>query len=147
MRMPHAAFCKNLLITNNRSQQEVIRLDKVSCNMPENSKCLPDCIRKNSSSNIPYSAHFQVQAFINKALMLKEILCLSVSVSLKPSKEPSLLWLVSSHRPEQALPTMVQYQLCLCCCNHSWICPDSTSQKNVAAGTKLYEILVETMQH
>lgn len=100
MRMPHAAFCKNLLMSNNRSQREVIRLEKVSCNMPESSKCLPDCIRKNLLNNIQYSAHFQVQAFILDAykLMLKEILsvtaaplCLSVSVSLKPSKKPSLL--------------------------------------------------------
>ena len=44
---------------------------------------------------------------------------LRLNVSLRPLEKPSPLWLVSSHRPEQALPTLFQHQVCWCFCKHS----------------------------
>ena len=47
------------------------------------------------------------------------MLCFSACLFKAPHlTKPSLLWLVSSHRPEQALPSIIPHQCCLCFCDH-----------------------------
>lgn len=88
---------------------------------------------------IPYSSHFHTQTSI-VGVSLRMFICDKVkenytflqmyfyccSATIKPPSErsclckaplpenPSLLWLVVSYRPEQALPTMFLHQLCQC---------------------------------
>lgn len=45
-------------------------------------------------------------------------LCINYSILVPVSLRPPLLWLVGSHRPQQALFILFLHELCWCFCNH-----------------------------